>query len=397
MESSASLQHQLDEKRDELAAVFAQYPDLKAMPAEVAEQIAPRNDELTEIAGRLEEVKRIEMVRDSVSGSRKAGGRRPPNEGDPDSGSQARGLGAILRESKAYESFRRGDVKTASLELDGVEMKTLMTLTTINNPATRGPIVPMAQDETTVSDLLLQGTTDNNTLTYMEETTLTNNAATVAEGAAKPESALAFTERTDNVRKIATWIPATAELLADVAGIQSYIEGRLAFMVRREEEDQVLNGSGTAPDIRGILNRSGIQTQAKGADPIPDAVYKAITKIRVTGQAEPTAYVTHPNDWQEVRLLRTTDGIYIWGSPAEAGPERIWGLQVRQTPVIAEGTGLVGAFTPHGQIFRREGLTITLSTEHSTYFVENKVAILAELRLALVIYRPSAFCTVTGI
>jgi HK97 family phage major capsid protein len=72
-------------------------------------------------------------------------------------------------------------------------------------------------------------------------------------------------------------------------------------------------------------------------------------------------------------------------------------MTVRQTTGITEGTGLVGAFRPYAEVLRREGITITLSTEHSTYFVENKVAILAEERLALAVYRPSAFATVTGI
>ena len=258
-------------------------------------------------------------------------------------------------------------------------------------------VVGSAQNETTVADLMLSGTTSSSSITYLEETTFTNAAAETAEGTGKPEAALDFTERTDSVRKIPVWLPATTELLEDVPMMMSYIRGRLGFMVQQREEQQLLVGDGTAPNISGILDRSGIQTQAKGADPTPDAVYKAMTKVRTVGYAEPTAAVFHPNDWQDIRLLRTADGVYIWGSPSDAGPERIWGLNVRITPWMTENTGLVGAFRPYAQVFRRKGLTITISTEHASYFVENKVAILAETRLALACYRPAAFCTVTGI
>lgn len=81
----------------------------------------------------------------------------------------------------------------------------------------------------------------------------------------------------------------------------------------------------------------------------------------------------------------------------DPGPERIWGLPVRITTAETENTALVGAFRPMAQVYEREGITVTVSTEHSTFFVENKVAILAEERLALACYRPAAFCTVTGI
>jgi HK97 family phage major capsid protein len=115
------------------------------------------------------------------------------------------------------------------------------------------------------------------------------------------------------------------------------------------------------------------------------------------GFAEPTGVVLHPNDWTDIKLLRTADGLYIWGNPSDEGPDRIWGLPIRQTTAMTQNTGLVGAFRPWSEVIRREGITITLSTEHSTFFIENKVAILAEERLALAIYRPSAFATVTGI
>lgn len=412
MPSLAQLDEEIAAKRKNLHAIFAKYGDEWAdkMPADEAKSIKPMNDELSELVDKREAQFALEQVRKGVLD---ADG-KPATPPDALKGQKAdaarfhaKELGQILRESAEYKAFREGGSKTFRIVLNDAEFealsgnpetKTLMTLSTINNVPTRLPgIRTSAQDQTTVGDLMLQGSTDNNAITYMEETTFTNNAAETSEGSSKPESALAFTERTDNVRKIATWIPGTKELFDDVAGFEAYVRGRLVFMVKRREEQQLLVGDGTAPNISGILDRSGIQTQALGTDDVPDAFYKAMDKVIVTGQADPTAIVMHPNDWQPIRLMRTSDGVYIWGSPSEAGPERLWGLPVRKTPLITENTGLVGAFTPHAQIFRRSGIEITVSTEHSTYFVENKVAVLAEERLALAVYRPAAFCTVTGI
>jgi HK97 family phage major capsid protein len=301
-------------------------------------------------------------------------------------------------------AFRNGQVKSTRVEIPDETlardfgMKTLLASTDWDIvPDRQVNVVDYAIPVITVSDLMLSGTTSSNAITYMEETTHTNSAAEVAEGGAKPESALDFTLRTDAVRKIATWIPVTDEMLDDVPAMESYVRGRLAFMVMQRREAQLLVGDGTAPNISGILDRSGLQTQAKGADPTPDAVYKAMTKVRVTGAAEPTAAVFHPNDWQDVRLLRTADGIYIWGSPADAGPERIWGLTVRQTTGITENTGLVGAFRPLAQVFRRSGLTVELTRDYDTYRTSNKALLIAEERLALAVYRPAGFCAITGI
>lgn len=76
---------------------------------------------------------------------------------------------------------------------------------------------------------------------------------------------------------------------------------------------------------------------------------------------------------------------------------RLWGLDIRVTSEMTAGTALVGAFRPYAQLFRRGGITVTMSTEHSTFFVENKVLIQAEERVLLAVYRPVAFCTITGV
>jgi HK97 family phage major capsid protein len=232
---------------------------------------------------------------------------------------------------------------------------------------------------------------------YMEETTFTNAAAETAEGGTYPEAALAYTEQTSLVRKISVFLPVTDEQLEDEPRIRGVIDNRLPFMVRQRLDSQILVGNGTAPNLRGILNVAGIQTQAKGADPTPDAVYKAMVKVMTTGQANPDTVVFNPNDWQDVRLLRTADGIYIWGNPSDAGPERIWGLRAVMAQAMTADTALVGDFGNYAELAVRRGVDVQVSNSHSTYFVEGKQAIRADMRVALVVYRPAAFATVTGI
>ena len=167
-------------------------------------------------------------------------------------------------------------------------------------------------------------------------------------------------------------------------------------MLKQAEENALLNGDGTAPNISGILDRSGVQSIGSTND--LDSIYHAITEVRVDGGAEPTAVVIHPLSWQNLRLAKDTNTAYYGPGPfAPDNVERIWGLQVRVTPKIAEGTALVGAFRPHAQVFRKGGISVLASTEHASYFIENKVAILVEERLALAVYRPTAFCSVTGL
>jgi HK97 family phage major capsid protein len=399
------------EKQDELTAaraaakaIYDEFPDVGDMPDDKRTEVKALNAKMEDLHKEVVELQAIEAGRAKSEPEPKSAGTKVGLEG-PDGAAAPRikSIGDVLDESDDYKSIvsakRRLSGDKVKIELgtfDRASFKTIVTLGDINVPATRLPgIVPFGVDETTVGDLVLPGTTDNNTITYMEETTFTNAAATVAEGAAKPESALDFTERTENVRKIATWIPATDELIEDVAGFRSYLEGRMRFMVEREEEDQLLNGDGTAPNISGILDRS---IQSIGSTNDVDSIYNAITEVRVDGFAEPTALVIHPLSWQNLRLSKDgNDNYYGPGPFAPDRTETFWGLPVRVTPMIAEGTALVGAFRPYAQVFRRSGITVSLSTEHASYFVENKVAVLAEERLAFAVYRPAAFCKVTGL
>ena len=88
----------------------------------------------------------------------------------------------------------------------------------------------------------------------------------------------------------------------------------------------------------------------------------------------------HPNDWQDMRLLRTADGIYIWGNPSDAGPELIWGLAVAQAVAQTENTAVVGDFATFSELAIRRGIDVQVSNSHGSFFIEGKQAMRADIR-----------------
>jgi HK97 family phage major capsid protein len=248
-----------------------------------------------------------------------------------------------------------------------------------------------------VVDFIPQIPTGMASVKYMEETTLTNAAAETAEGGTYPESALALTERDVAVRKVSTWLPVTDEQLEDVPFARAYVDGRLVFFLRQRLDSQVLVGNGTPPNLRGTENVVGINTQALGSDSIPDAIYKGMTTVRDTGFAEPSVVFIRPAKWQNVRLLKTADGVYIWGHPSEAGPERIWGVPVKQTTAVTATKAVLGDYANHSFLAVRRGVDVQITNTHGTHFVEGKQAVRADVRVAMVHLRPAAFTAVTGL
>lgn len=395
-----------EDRRQKLAEVFeqagsevdmAKVTSIEGDSTAKVDQIKAWNNELDELHDEIKGLEELEAIADRA---KNLDAIERPDRHEVKGKREGSTLGSMFVESESYKAFapfRQGQVAGIESPMRGFKATfdtAASTLTSFDRPP---GMVLVGVQRLTVADLLAQGQTTMNTIRYVKEDTYTNAATTVAEGALKPEATFDTSEVDAPVRKIAVTAKVTDEMFADFPIIRDYIDNRLRFMVAEREEAQLLNGNGTAPNLRGILQTSGIQTQAKGADPTPDAFYKALVKVRAVGFFEPDGIVAHPNDWTDVRLLRTADGLYIWGSPSEPGLERLWGLPVVVTTAITEGTGLVGAFKLGAQVFYREGIRVESTNSNEDDFKKNLIAIRAEQREALAVYRPMAFCTVTGI
>jgi HK97 family phage major capsid protein len=383
---------------------------------DIAKRINEKDAELNELGEYIETLEASEKAAGNHAARGKVRGHVTMPEGDKGRRDRptVKSLGELLAEEKDYQDWvKRGHLGTLDMSFDalpsdilakGMAFDTLGTKALMSTTAGYAPesvrlpgFTEMATRPIQLLDIIPMNQTGQAAIKFMEETTRTHAAAEKAEGAAYAESTFVFTERSSDVRKITDSLPVTDEQFDDVPMMEGYVNGRLTFGIRQRFDGQVYVGDGNAPNLRGIVNVSGIQTQAKGADPVPDAFFKAMTKVRVTGRAMPTHHVMHPTDWQGIRLLRTADGVYIWGSPSEAGPERLWGLPVVQNDARAAGSGMTGSFQPAWiSAFERSGVDIQVGYVNAQ-FGEGKKTVRGDIRVALVVFRPAAFCDVTGL
>lgn len=411
-ESFKEGQEKLRAKQDELKEIFSvtkegdgyDYRKLKTIngnpvnDVEVAEHVHQRLAEINDLGEWVQEQREIKKAHENVKQAVVQETEPVWTPPQPEGPQHLKGFGDVFVDSEAFKGYKSGQSATATMDIGAHELKTLMTTSAGWAPENiRIPRVELsAQRPIAVADQVPFFNTDQAAVVYMRESTFTNNAAEAAEGAAYGEAALALTETTSTVRKLAVFLPVTDEQLSDVSGVRDYINQRLSYMIRARLDSQILVGNGTAPNLEGLNSVTGINTTAKGSDPTPDAIYKSIRKIRSVGFAEPTAIFCHPNDWEDVRLLRDTSGNYVWGNPASSAPETIWGVPVTVTTAATENTISMGDMQGYSGLFVRRGVDISVGYT-GTQFTEGEVSIRADMRVALVFFRAAALATVTGV
>lgn len=176
---------------------------------------------------------------------------------------------------------------------------------------------------------------------FLRQTTRTNNAAPVAQGAEKPTSPLELTEKTATLQVIAhlsQQIPIYT--LADNANLEHFVTDEMIYGLRVAIENQVLNGNGTAPNLTGILKTSGIQSQTFATD-ILTSIRKGITKLESQGQSADVLAISAA-DWESVELLAASSGaVDVRGVPLDATARRLWGVQAVVSNVLPAKTAVL--------------------------------------------------------
>lgn len=411
MPAVKELHEEYTEKLKELRdlAVKAETED-RDFTAEEREEVKRRTEELKDLKGKITETKGDDELRDAIKALGDDIGVTDDNGDGPAPVQPGKGksIGERFVNSPEFKDFigrfPEGRIPDSAKGLMSppVQFKDVITggadtsggafvstdVTGIYEGLGRRPL--------TVRDLISNRQTGSDTVEFVRQTTQVDAAATVAEATgtadgtgAKPEGSMAFEKVTASVSTIAVWVPATKRALSDAAQLRGLIDDELRDDLEQELEDQILNGDGTGENFTGLSNTANVQAQAWDTD-LLTTTRRARTKVRTVGRAQASAYLLHPNDWERIDLLQDNENRYFFGGPAQIGTPRLWGLPVVESEGVTEGVGYVGDFRK-AALWDREQASIQVSDSHTDFFVRNLVAVLAELRAAFGVIRPTAF------
>lgn len=252
-------------------------------------------------------------------------------------------------------------------------------------------------------DLLTHIPITQGAIEYVQDTTpladMANKPTEVAESGTKPQAGVTLALKSEAAAVIAAWVNITRQAAADIPQIQGYLDNRLRYGIRRRGDAQAINGTGVAPTLLGLANRSGILTYAPGG---AEARYKSIRHgIRLGEDAEAIyeIIVLNPADAEIFDLSNdAAAGLHavnsMTGDLQGPGARTAWGLTTVRSTAIAAGTALL--IDPMAvAVFDRQEVSAYVTDSHATNFTSNILTLLLEMRMGLGLFDPAGVLKLT--
>jgi len=211
-----------------------------------------------------------------------------------------------------------------------------------------------------------------------------NEAGMVAEGKLKPQSDFDLVEVSKEVKKIATYIKVSKEMLADLSFMQGEINSELMELVELKLDEQILLGTGAGANLEGIDLNAISWAAGTFASSIPAANNSDVLRVAIAQIAqanfEANGIVLNPADAAALQLTKSTTGEYTYPvyEPQADGTIRIKGDPVIENNLVPAGDFYVGDWTK-SNLRIREDMSIQVGYVNDD-FTKNLVTILAEMR-----------------
>lgn len=248
-----------------------------------------------------------------------------------------------------------------------------------------GGLIRTKRRRTFITDLCNVGATSK---MYVQWAEMANNdpgtAGSTAEGAAKTQEDFDVNEKSAKVEKVTAYTKVSVEMLDDADFMKAEIENNLMELVELKFDQQVLAGTGTTPQMTGVVTAATTYSEGSFADTIDnanqfDALQTAIAQVEAANYV-PNYIVLHPTDISKMLLIKDTT--FNYAKPAliqiADGGITFGGIPVIKNTGLTAGKFLVGDFSQVNVRLRKDA-TISMGYD-SDDFTKNLITILAEMR-----------------
>lgn len=295
----------------------------------------------------------------------------------------------------AIDSLRNGNNRSASFEVKA-DMTIGADFTGDVIPADRVPGYKFDPTRSVhVRQLIPTGSTDSDVVRYVKESGYTDGGAAKAEGATLGQSDFDMTATDANVRKIGTYFRISEEMLADTPQLTSYLSARAPEKLLSVEDDQILNGNGTAPNLSGIITDAadfaagGFANAIESANEF-DVLTAALNQLALANYSADYIMI-NPTDFHKILLLKSSQNEYLVKDWNQGLQPRINGVPVILSTAVTSDKYVLGNFGMGTQLWIRDNVGVEFSRFDSTNFRDGFVTVRVQERVALTNYLPNAF------
>ncbi|MDM1049408.1 phage major capsid protein [Sphingobacterium hotanense] len=298
----------------------------------------------------------------------------------------------IRKESKSLvlELKAVGDISTGSVDGDNY------------GRITQGGIHYLQNRKAYVSDLIAQGTIGpGNDYYFMREISGEGAIAPHQEGGLKSQFDLRLEEANTPVETIAGWTRATRKAMQNIPGFMSWLQVRIPDLFKKVLDYNVLYGTGTNNELKGILHADNHIAQANYAAPFVEKLMDAITLLEDDHERDANIGFLRPIQYNSL-FKNKADGSGEYDLPAGVtfvnGVLYVLGVPFYKTTALNKTNGDFVVGDRNGaQLLTQNPMRIELFDQDRDNVIRNLVTVRVEGEYALPLYGNDFFVKGTSL
>lgn len=207
---------------------------------------------------------------------------------------------AIEEKTDDFGRMARGEQKRVSIELKAVgDISVSGNVTGSVWGANYKPgIIELPKRKVHMRQVLNGGSVGTGTDYYfMKQGTEQGAFAPTAEGASKPQVDEALVESSVKIEQISGYARVTRKAMNNIPGFISFLQSRMVERLLVAEDNQILYGTGTSPQLKGILTSGNFTASTSSATVLAEQLIDDIAALEDTYQRNANIILLRPQQY----------------------------------------------------------------------------------------------------